>query len=300
MNKLGIHAFVWTGRWDRDGAAFSIGKSAELGFDHIEIPGLDPRSIDIKHTRNCLEQAGLSSTISLGLDSETDISSGNPDALTRGEARLMEVLTVAQEIGATHVCGILYSAFQKYMHPPTADGLNGAVDVLQRVCEEAQKSNITIGLEVVNRYETNVLNTAAQAIEMCKRIGAPNAKVHLDTYHMHIEEADPGQSIRQTGDYLGYFHIGESHRGYLGSGSVDFTKMFRSLVEMGYDGPIAFESFSSTVSGPPLSDILAVWRNLWDDNEDLARHAAEFIRAGLKAAVEAKSVRADFNVREAS
>jgi D-psicose/D-tagatose/L-ribulose 3-epimerase len=298
MNKLGIHAFVWTGRWDRDGAAKSIGKSADLGFDHIEIPGLDPHSIDVKHTRKCLEDAGMSATMSLGLDAETDISSGDPDMLKRGEARLMEALAAAQEIGATHVCGILYSAFQKYMHPVTSDGLNSAVDVLQRVCEEAQKSDITIGLEVVNRYETNVLNTAAQAIEMCDRIGAPNVKVHLDTYHMHIEEADPGQSIRRTADYLGYFHVGESHRGYLGSGSVDFTETFRSLAEIGYQGPIAFESFSSAVSGPPLSDILGVWRNLWDDSEDLARHAAEFIRAGLKAAAETQAVRAGFENQE--
>lgn len=299
MNKLGIHAFVWTGRWDRDGAAFSIGKSAELGFDHIEIPGLDPHSIDVAHTRKRLEEAGMSATMSLGLDAETDISSGDPSAIKRGEARLMEALTAASEIGATHVCGILYSAFQKYMYPPTSDGLDGAVDVLQRVCEEARKSNITIGLEVVNRYETNVLNTAAQAVDMCKRIALPNAKVHLDTYHMHIEEADPGHAIRNTGEYLGYFHIGESHRGYLGSGSVDFTNTFRSLAEIGYDGPIAFESFSSAISGPPLSDILGVWRNLWDNGEDLARHASEFIRAGLKAAAETKELREGFAIEGA-
>lgn len=296
MNKLGIHAFVWAGRWDHDSAAYSIGKSAELGFDLIEIAALDPASIDPVHTRKCLESAGLGATMSLGLDSETDISSGDPDARRRGEARLKEALAVARDFGATHVCGILYSAFQKYLAPPSADGMKAAVDILGRVCEEARKSDITIGLEVVNRYESNVLNTAAQAVEMCKRIDAANVKVHLDTYHMHIEEADPGRTIRETGGRLGYLHIGESHRGYLGSGSVDFGEIFRSLAEIGYEGPITFESFSSVISGQPLSGILGIWRNLWDDSEDLARHAADFIRASLKSAAETNSVRSGFEI----
>lgn len=210
----------------------------------------------------------------------------------------MQAVAVARDIGATHISGILYSAFQKYFAPPTARGVDGAVEVLARVCDRAAESNITIGLEVVNRYETNVLNTAAQAVEMCRRIGVPNVKVHLDTYHMHIEEADIGRAITQTGDDLGYFHIGESHRGYLGSGSIDFDAVFRGLAAIGYEGPVTFESFSSTVTGQPLSGILGIWRNLWDDGEDLARHAGDFARAGLKSAAEAKAIRAGFEFKD--
>ena len=94
---------------------------------------------------------------------------------------------------------------------------------------------------MVNRYETNICNTAAECVALLDLIGLPNVKAHLDTYHMNIEEGFVGKAIEQCGDRLGYFHIGESHRGYLGTGTVDFTAVFRSLARIGYDGPIAFE-----------------------------------------------------------
>ena len=287
MNKLGVHALVWVGGWSHEECAKALGQTAELGYDLIEIPALDPKSIDVAFTRRTLEQNKLGVTMSLGLDAASDISSGDLDKIKRGEALLLDALRVARDIGATHVCGILYSAFQKYAIPPTETGIQGSIDAIRRFCAEAAKSNITIGMEVVNRYESNVLNTAAQAVDFCKRVGAPNIKVHLDTYHMHIEEADIEAAIVETGKMLGYFHIGESNRGYLGAGSLDFDRVFRGLAKADYKGPITFESFSSAVVNQPLSGILAIWRNLWTDGRDLAGHAKDFIEAHLKAAQEA-------------
>ena len=287
MNKLGVHALVWVGGWSHEECAKAIEQTAGLGFDLIEIPALDPKSIDVDFTRRTLERNKLGVTMSLGLDAASDISSGDPDKVERGEALLLDALRVARDIGATHVCGILYSAFQKYFVPPTEKGIQGSIDAIRRFCAEAAKSNITIGMEVVNRYESNVLNTAAQAVDFCKRVGAPNIKVHLDTYHMHIEEADIEAAIVETGPMLGYFHIGESNRGYLGAGSLDFDRVFRGLAKAEYRGPITFESFSSAVVNQPLSGILAIWRNLWTDGHDLAGHAKDFIEAHLKAAQEA-------------
>ena len=121
---------------------------------------------------------------------------------------------------------------------------------------------------------------------MCRRIGAANVKVHLDVYHMNIEESDPARAIVETGDFLGYFHTGDSHRGYMGSGTVDLQAAFRALVRSGYSGPITFESFSSRVVGQPLEGILGIWRNLWEDSGDLAGHALLYTRAQLKSAQE--------------
>ena len=137
---------------------------------------------------------------------------------------------------------------------------------------------------MVNRYETNIVNTGAEAVALMDRIGQPNVYAHLDTYHMNIEEGFVGKAIEDCGVRLGYFHIGESHRGYLGTGTVNFTEVFRSLARIGYDGPIAFESFSSAVVDPVLSNMLGVWRNLWSDGYDLARHAKGFMEAQMVAA----------------
>lgn len=288
MNKLGVHALVWEKGWSHDECARAIAKTAEVGFDLIEIPALDPGSIDAAFTRRQLEKAGIGATSSLGLDADTDISSNDRDKEARGQARLEAAVAMARDVGATHVCGILESAFQKYAVPTTAEGVKRSVEVLQRVAEVAARSGITLGLEVVNRYESNVLNTASQAVEMCKRIGAPNVKVHLDVYHMNIEESDIGQAILDTGDHLGYFHTGDSHRGYMGSGSIDLAGVFRAVVKSGYAGPITFESFSSRVVGQPLEGILGIWRNLWEDSHDLAAHALMYTKAQLKAAQEAQ------------
>jgi D-psicose/D-tagatose/L-ribulose 3-epimerase len=288
MNKLGVHALVWAAGWSHDECARAIGQTAELGYDIIEIPALDPGSIDVAFTRAQLEKNGIGATSSLGLDAETDISSGDPEKTRRGQARLEQAVAMGRDIGATHICGILHSAFQKYAIPTTAEGVKRSVEVLQRVAESAARSDITLGLEVVNRYESNVLNTASQAVEMCKRIGAPNVKVHLDVYHMNIEESDITAAIMETGDYLGYFHTGDSHRGYMGSGTIDLAGVFRALVKSNYQGPITFESFSSRVVGQPLEGILGIWRNLWEDGRELAAHARQYTLAQLKAAHEAQ------------
>ena len=224
--------------------------TAQVGFDLIEIPALDPGSIDTAFTAKELQKAGIGATSSMGLDADTDISSNDRDKEKRGEARLLDAVAVIRDIGATHMCGILESAFQKYAVPTTAEGVKRSCEILARVAERAAASNIVMGLEVVNRYESNILNTASQAVEMCRRIGAANVKVHLDVYHMNIEESDIGQAIIETGPDIGYFHTGDSHRGYMGSGSVDLAGMFRALVQANYQGPITFESFSSRVVGP--------------------------------------------------
>jgi len=286
MNKLGVHSFVWAKGWSNEECARAIDNSAEVGFDLIEIGAL-PKSVDVDFTRRRLEKARIGCTASLGLAANEDISSNDRENEKRGQAKLERAVAIARDVGATHVCGILESAFKKYDKPTTPEGVKRSVEVLQRVAEVAAKSNIILGLEVVNRYESNVLNTASQAVEMCKRIEAPNVKAHLDVYHMNIEESDIRQAIIETGDYLGYFHTGDSHRGYLGSGSIDLAGVFRTLVTSGYSGPITFESFSSRVVGQPLEGILGIWRNLWEDSRDLAEHALMYTRAQLKAAQEA-------------
>ncbi|MBF0280504.1 MAG: sugar phosphate isomerase/epimerase [SAR324 cluster bacterium] len=292
MNKLGIHALVWAGGWSHEECTQAIEQTAEIGYDYIEIPALDPSSIDVDFTRQRLEKANLGVSLSLGLAPEADISSEDPEKIARGEATLRDAVLLARDVGSPYVCGILYSAFTKYFHPPTRKGVENSIEVLRRVSEQAKKSDITIGLEVVNRYESNVINTAAQAVEVCKRVGTPNIKVHLDTYHMNIEENDVVSAMKETGDFLNYFHIGESHRGYLGSGSINFDDVFRGIVYSGYKGPITFESFSNVVVHKELASILGIWRNLWDDGFDLAVHAKAFMDTHLKSAHESISASA--------
>ena len=161
-------------------------------------------------------------------------------------------------------------------------GRQNCIAVLTRLAENAKKKGITLGLEPVNRYESNLINTAEQALDIIKQTGADNIVVHLDSFHINIEEQSIRDAIERCGNKLGYFHIGESNRGYLGSGTIDFKCLFQCLKENHYQGVITFESFSSTVVSPQLSNTLAIWRNLWHDSEDLARHAKAFMEQQIK------------------
>ena len=277
MNQIGVHAAVWAGGWSDAESRHAIAESKAAGYDYIEIMAFNPSAIDVGATRALLAEAGLGITSSLGLKWDNDISSDDPAVVARGEALLTEVIDVNAALGSKYVVGVIYSALGKYSQPATPRGRANCVAVLQRLARRAAAHGITLGLEVVNRYETNLFNTAAEALTIVSEIGEPNLGVHLDTYHMNIEEDDFDEPVRLCGDKLVYVHIGESHRGYLGSGNVDFATFFRALGECKYAGPIAFESFSSAVVSPELSNTLGVWRNLWSDNRDLARHAKAFM-----------------------
>lgn len=277
MSQIGVHAAVWSGGWSDAESRHAITESKAAGYDYIEIMAFNPAAIDVNKTRALLAEAGLGVTSSLGLNWDNDLSNDDPAIVARGEALLNDVIACNAALGSKYVVGVIYSALGKYSRPATERGRANCVAALQRLAHRAADGGITLGLEVVNRYETNLFNTAAQALDIVREIGAPNLGVHLDTYHMNIEEDDFDEPVRLCGDKLVYVHIGESHRGYLGSGNVDFATFFRALGECGYDGPIAFESFSSAVVAPELSNTLGVWRNLWTDNRDLARHAKAFI-----------------------
>jgi D-psicose/D-tagatose/L-ribulose 3-epimerase len=106
--------------------------------------------------------------------------------------------------------------------------------------------------------------------------------VHLDTYHMNIEEDDMVRPLLLAGDRLGCVHIGENHRGFLGSGHIDFTGFCHAPAQIGCTGPLTFDSFSPAVVAPGLSADLAVWRELWADGEELARHAHTYLATFLE------------------
>lgn len=283
-NPLGVHALVWTGGWSPDEAEIAISSTAAAGFDIIEIPALDPARIDISDTAARLRAHGLAATISLGLAPESDINSEDADRIALGRRTLLDALAVARGLQASYVGGVIFSAMTKYAGPTTDQARRNSVAVIKELAQEAARDDITIGLEFVNRYESNLLNTVQQTLDYMDLVDEPNVVVHADVYHMNIEENGFRAPLLLCADRLGYVHIGESNRGYLGQGTIDFDEAFGALADIDYTGPMTFESFSSAVVDPQLSTTLAVWRNLWSDSMDLATHARGFIAAGMERA----------------
>lgn len=279
-NLFGIHALVWVGGWSEAEARHAITSTKEAGFDLIELAALDPSSFDAELTARLLAEHDVAAGVSLGLGDDTDISSEDPQTVKRGRALLLEALHLTRDVGGRYLGGVIFSKLGRYTAPVTPQGRANSMESIAWLADEAAASGITLGLEFCNRYETNVLNTTAQTLAFIDEIGRDNVVAHLDVYHMNIEESSFTGAVHAAAaaGKLGYVHLGESHRGALGTGSIPWDEFFSALHDVGYDGVMTFESFSSEVVHPTLSSSLAIWRNTWSDGMELARSARDFIR----------------------
>jgi D-psicose/D-tagatose/L-ribulose 3-epimerase len=289
MRRLGIHSFVWTGGQTQDGLEMALRKTAEHGYRTIEFAYLRPEKFDLDRLAKLAQSLDVEIGVTMGLPVDRDVSSEDPAVVAAGKAMLADAVRAVRDIGGNKLGGILYSAHTKYNRQPTKRGWDNSVAAIAETGELARQCKVDLVLEVVNRFETNLLNTTAQGLKFLADTGSDHVRLHLDTFHMNIEEANPAAAIRLAGDKLGYFHIGESNRGFLGDGVINFDLMFDALLDIDYKRDIVFESFSTAVVDEGLSLACAIWRDTWTDNDPLAAHAKTYIE--LKMA-EAKRRRA--------
>jgi D-psicose/D-tagatose/L-ribulose 3-epimerase len=283
-NPLGIHFNVWTPGWSEDEARIAVAQTKEAGYDFLEISIFDAATFDASMTRRVLDDAGLRATCGTALNFDNDVSSADDGIAERGVEYLLHCLELAAEVGSEWLVGLTYSAWGKYGAPPSAAGRANCAAALARVCRRAAELGIDVGLEVLNRYETNLLNTAAQARQLIADVDEPNLWIQLDSFHANIEETGQSDAVEQCDGRLGYLHVGESHRGALGSGTVDLPGLFRGVTAAGFAGPIAFEAFSLNAVGREHGSVLGVWRDLWEDSAAMAKHARVYIEEQLAAA----------------
>jgi D-psicose/D-tagatose/L-ribulose 3-epimerase len=209
-SAFGAHAFIWAGEWTRESAERVISGAAEAGLDFVEIPLLDPSSIDVEHTRSLLDRYGLGCSCSLGLPAEIHLPS-NPE----GARRFLDgAVEATAALGSPVLTGCLYTHVGTLTgKPPEPSELQAVAHVLKRTARRAAEYGVELGIEAINRYETYLVNLASQAGELLDRIDETNVFVHLDTYHMNIEEKGFYEPIVSLGSRLGYIHLSESDRG---------------------------------------------------------------------------------------
>lgn len=289
-NPIGVHAGCWGFDWTPAAADATVGAAARAGYDLIEIPAIDPAVLDAADTAAALDRHGIGAAVSLALTEADDITSPDPSVVARGLRRLQDAVAFATAIGAGYVGGVTHSAMRRYLAPPTTQGRASAVQTLRTVAQEAGRTGIVVGVEYVNRYESNLLNTAEQARAFVEDVGESNVVVHVDTFHAASEERHVADSVAAAGDRLGYVHASENHRGALGTGSLDWQGFLTALLGSGYRGPITVESFSRDVVGPDAAVDIALWRSQWADPTDadaIAASSLTFLRARLEEAARA-------------
>lgn len=281
VNPLALHALVVLRGTEENAWRNAVAATARAGFDMLEVPVRDPAAVPAMRLRTMLDDAGLGRVCLTALPPDADIAGGDPAAVGRGERHLNAVLDVAVTLGARYLGGVLYGTAGRHERAVPLAGRRACARALRRLADRASRHDITLGLEVVNRFETNFLTTAAAALEFADEIGAGNVGVHLDTFHMNIEESDPAGAVRSCGERLVYLHASESHRGRLGDGTVDFAAVFRAVAAMGYAGPVGFESFTASAAPRSLTASMGLWRDVWEDAPAVAAEAREFIARGL-------------------
>ncbi len=293
MRRLGIHSFVWTGGQTQEGLEMALEKSAEHGYRMIEFAYLRPEKFDLDRLARKARALDIEIVVTMGLTADADVSSEDKESVARGRALLANAVKAVRDIGGIRLGGILYSMHGKYDRMPTRTGWMNSAEAIAATAEIAKDCGVEIVLEVVNRFESNLLNTAAQGLKFIKDTGRDDVFLHLDTFHMNIEEASPADAIRLAGDKVTYFHFNENYRGFLGTGTIDFPSIFAALVEIGYDNrDIVFESFSSAIVDEGLSRVCGIWRDTWDDNNPLAAHAKTFIEQRWAEALRRREVNA--------
>jgi D-psicose/D-tagatose/L-ribulose 3-epimerase len=271
---FGAHAFIWAGEWTREGAERVISGAAEAGLDFVEIPLLDPGSIDVEHTRSLLDRYGLGCSCSLGLPPEVHLPS-DPE----GARRFLDgAVEATAALGSPVLTGCLYTHVGTLTgKPPEPSELEAVAHTLKRTARRAAEYGLELGIEAINRYETYLVNLASQAGELLDRIDEPNVFVHLDTYHMNIEEKGFYEPIVSLGSRLGYIHLSESDRGTPGTANVHWDEVFRGLKDIDYGGALAMESFAAV--NEALIGATALWRDVVGDPDALVRDGLAFLRA---------------------
>jgi len=281
--KYGIYYAYWEKQWGGDYIRYPE-KVAKLGFDVLEIScaGVaDMTDGQIDALNRAAGDSGISLSGNYGPKPEEDITSSDPAIVRNAFEFWRRTFAALEKLHISFVAGALYS----YWPVDYSKKVNKAEDRARSVAEMkklariAAGHGITLGMEVLNRFEGYILNTSEEAVAYVLDVGEPNVKVMLDTFHMNIEEDSITEAIRTAGDLLGHVHAGEANRRPpRPGGRFDWQDIGAALREIGYDATIVMEPF--VMSGGQVGDDIKVWRDLVADRgEDaLDRDAAASVK----------------------
>lgn len=286
MNPIGIHFGYWTQSWDVAPLPY-VEKAQKCGFDVLEVRAQTIARMseaDRATLKAAAADAGLGLTYSIGLTADMDMLSDDAATRKRGIDFLQQVSRAMKQMDGTIMAGINYSSWPRQPLPGDDKEalLDRAVAGVKEAVKAAEDCGVFFCVEVVNRFEHFLMNTAAEAIAFAKRVESPNCKIHLDTFHMNIEEDSMGGAIIEAGSWLGHFHLGELNRRPPGRGRMPWQELFGALRQIDYRGAVVMEPF--LVPGGEVGRDIAVHRRLpgSDDLDGEASFSAAFVRLELK------------------
>lgn len=262
--KHGIYYAFWENEWNAE-FRYYIEKVARIGFDVLEIAAHHINAYDEKQLagiRQCAKDNGIILTAGIGPTKEKNLSSSDASVRKAGKAFFEETLDNLAKLDIHLIGGALYSYWPiDYSKPVDKAGDRArGIEGIRSIADFANDRGINLCMEVLNRFENHVLNTATEGVAFVKEVDKPNVKVMLDTFHMNIEEDSIGGAIRTAGPLLGHFHTGECNRRVPGKGRTPWREIGEALRDIGYNGTVVMEPFIK-MGGQVGADI-KVWRDL--------------------------------------
>ena len=277
--KIGVNTWVWMSPFSTSDFSI-IPKVREMGFDVLEVALEDPSIVDAKLLRKMTEDNGLAVTVCGAFGATRDISHEDLAIRKRGADYIREGIAFTETVGANVFAGPVYSAVGKTRLVPEEQKKREwawCVENLRDLGKAATDAGVTIGIEPLNRFETDMINLAEQAVRLVRDVDSPAYKIHLDTFHGNIEEKSVPDTIRKLGKgMLCHFHACENDRGIPGSGHQDWAGIRDALREVEYDDAAVIESF--TPGTVEIAKAASIWRPLAPSQDELAAEGARFLR----------------------
>src|SRR5215471_17184677 len=279
--RLGINTFLFTSPFTNESTRL-FKQFKRWGFETVEIPVEDLSHIDPVHVKVELEKHGLvCGTACACVGPDRDLR-GTPQQQKTGLDYMLKLIDQMVVLDCPSLIGPVYSAVGRADAVPPAEykqQWKTVVKNLKTLCRYAQKKGKQVCLEPLNRFETDFINTCDQAIKMIKDVGSPVLKLHLDTFHVNIEEKGQAEAIRKAGKLLGHFHACGSDRGTPGNDHIDWKPIAQALKSVRYRGDVVIESFTSDVK--VIARAAAIWRQIEPTQNEIAVKGLRFLRKTL-------------------
>ena len=270
MMKIGTHYAYWNNMWAADYIALCH-RAKKCGLDVLEVGAGDLVTMSdaqLEELRTTAKDLGLEISANLGPPKDKDICSADPAIHDAGVKFLCDILDQMVKIDCKILIGACYNHWPyDFVDLDKEALLDRAVAGMKIVGDHADKLGLTIALEILNRFESCMINTLDEGIAFCERVGKKSVKLLLDTFHMNIEEVDDiPTTLRRAGDWVAHVHVGEANRMLPGQGHMPWAEIGQALRDIGYDAKVVMEPF--LLDKGEVGDAIKVWRDLSGGADD--------------------------------
>lgn len=276
--KFGVSTWLWTSPFVTDTVSL-FPRIKSMGYDAVEIPVEYPEKIDAKKVKAALEQNELEAIVCGAFGPTRDLTNDDIGVQENGIDYIVQCLDLCNAWDAKFLAGPMYSAVGKARMVPQEQRQrewDRAVSNLHRVCKLAKERELEVALEPLNRFESDMINTADDVLRLVNDINHPAAKVMLDSFHMSIEERNIELAITAAGGRLIHLQVSENYRGTPGTGQTPWDSLKQGLTNINYKGVVSIESFTPEIK--ELAGAVCIWKNLAPSQDGFAQEGLTFLK----------------------